>query len=331
MSNGEYTVSVSNTGCGFSKYKNIVLTRFREDPTLEGWGTFFYIRDVENNKLWSPTFNPTKVLGRNYKVIFSENKAEFSQVNKDIESILKITVLLEDNIEIRELSLVNQGDSPRTLEISSYGEVVLAPQNQDIDHPMFQKLFIKSEFIKEYNSLVFTRNNLLEKTEKVYFAHFLVNTGKEKDEDVKYSTSRESFIGRHGSIASPSIFNSEKDTTAIDNYTLDAIFSLRKKISLKPNETFKMVFINASSSTHEGLIEIIKKYYNLKNSTTVIDKANQESAYSVRKFGIATGQALAFQEFASQILAGDDKGLIHRPKAFVISDFSLAYCIVNLL
>jgi len=304
MSNGEYTVSVSNTGCGFSKYKNIVLTRFREDPTLEGWGTFFYIRDVENNKLWSPTFNPTKVLGRNYKVIFSENKAEFSQVNKDIESILKITVLLEDNIEIRELSLVNQGDSPRTLEISSYGEVVLAPQNQDIDHPMFQKLFIKSEFIKEYNSLVFTRNNLLEKTEKVYFAHFLVNTGKEKDEDVKYSTSRESFIGRHGSIASPSIFNSEKDTTAIDNYTLDAIFSLRKKISLKPNETFKMVFINASSSTHEGLIEIIKKYYNLKNSTTVIDKANQESAYSVRKFGIATGQALAFQEFASQILAG---------------------------
>lgn len=303
LSNGNYCVSVSNTGCGYSKFNNMFLTRFKEDPTLEGYGTFFYIRDIHENSLWSPTFHPTRVLGKNYKVIFSENKAEFSGINKDIETVLKIAVPLEDNVEIRELTLTNRGESPHTLEISSYGEVVLASYDQYIGHPAFQKLFIKSEFIKEYGSLVFTRNNLPDKTKKVFFAHFLADD-KLKNNDLKHTVSRESFMGRNGSIASPSIFNSDKDAVPDKDYTLDSIFSLRKKIDLKPNESSKLVFINAYSATYDGLIGMIKKYRNLKNSTGVMDKTSQESVYAIRKFGISSEQALAFQELASRIMAG---------------------------
>jgi cellobiose phosphorylase len=303
LSNGNYCVSVSNTGCGYSKFNNLFLTRFKEDPTLEGYGTFFYIRDLLENSLWSPAFHPAKVLGKNYKVVFSENKAEFSGINKDIESVLKITVPSEDNVEIRELTLINRSEFPRTLEISSYGEVVLASYDQFVGHPAFQKLFIKSEFVKEYDSLVFTRNNLPDKAKKVYFAHFLADD-KLKNEDLKYATSRESFIGRNGGIASPSVFNSSKDIAPDKDYTLDAIFSLRKKIDLKPNESSKVVFINAYATTYDSLIGIIRKYRNIKNSTNAIDKVNQGSAYAIRKFGISSEQALAFQELASRIMAG---------------------------
>ncbi|MEK7176827.1 MAG: glucoamylase family protein [Patescibacteria group bacterium] len=303
LSNGNYSVSISNTGCGYSKYNNLLLTRFKEDAVLEGSGTFLYVRNLDDNSLWSPTFHPTKVLGKNYKVIFSENKAEFYQTNKGIDTILKISVPPEDNVEIRELTITNQNEFQQSFEVSSYGEVVLASQGEDIGHPAYQRLFIKSEFLKEHKSLVFTRNNLPDKTKKFYFAHFMADN-KVKNEVIKYNTSRESFLGRRGSTVSPYIFNHEESVSHDKDYTLDSIFSLQKKINLKPNESTKIIFINAYSTNLEDLTSVIKKYRNLKNPVSIIDKANQESVHALKRFGISSEQALIFQELASRILAG---------------------------
>ncbi|MEO6548969.1 MAG: glucoamylase family protein, partial [Ferruginibacter sp.] len=53
LSNGRYHVMVTNAGGGYSRWKNIAVTRWREDSTCDDWGNFCYIRDVDNNAFWS--------------------------------------------------------------------------------------------------------------------------------------------------------------------------------------------------------------------------------------------------------------------------------------
>jgi hypothetical protein len=77
LSNGRYHVMVTNAGGGYSRWKNISLTRWREDCTCDNWGTFCYIRDLESNALWSAAHQPILREGDNYEAVFSQGRAEF--------------------------------------------------------------------------------------------------------------------------------------------------------------------------------------------------------------------------------------------------------------
>ncbi len=57
LSNGRYHVMVTNSGGGFSRWKNLDVTRWREDRTCDNWGTFCYIRDVSSLEYWSTAYS----------------------------------------------------------------------------------------------------------------------------------------------------------------------------------------------------------------------------------------------------------------------------------
>ncbi|MEN6609147.1 MAG: glucoamylase family protein, partial [Bryobacteraceae bacterium] len=44
LSNGRYHVMITNAGGGYSRWKDLAVTRWREDTTCDNWGTFCYIR-----------------------------------------------------------------------------------------------------------------------------------------------------------------------------------------------------------------------------------------------------------------------------------------------
>ena len=59
LSNGRYHVMVTSAGGGYSRWKDLAVTRWREDATCDNWGAFCYIRDVANGDVWSTTYQPT--------------------------------------------------------------------------------------------------------------------------------------------------------------------------------------------------------------------------------------------------------------------------------
>jgi cyclic beta-1,2-glucan glucanotransferase len=59
LSNGRYHAIITNAGGGYSRWKDIAVTRWREDSTRDNWGTFCYLRDVGNGAVWSTTYQPT--------------------------------------------------------------------------------------------------------------------------------------------------------------------------------------------------------------------------------------------------------------------------------
>jgi hypothetical protein len=146
---GRYRVMITNAGGGYSHWKDIAVTRWREDSTCDNWGSFCYIRDTENGNFWSTTFQPTLQKPEKYEAIFSEGRAEFRRRDNDIDAHTEVVVSPEDDIELRRVKLTNRTRTERIIDITSYAEVVLAPNGSDMAHPAFSNLFIQTEIIHE--------------------------------------------------------------------------------------------------------------------------------------------------------------------------------------
>jgi len=126
LSNGRYHVMVTNAGGGYSRWKDLAVTRWREDATSDKWGTFCYLRDVATGAFWSTACQPTLEPADRFEAVFSEARAEFRSRKNQIESYTEIAVSPEDDVELRRLRLTNCDHAPRTIEVTSYAEVALA-------------------------------------------------------------------------------------------------------------------------------------------------------------------------------------------------------------
>ena len=157
LSNGRYHVMVTNSGGGYSRWKNMAVTRWREDSTCDNWGSFCYIRDLDSNLFWSSAYQPTLQQGENYEAVFSQGRAEFRRRDFSLETHTEIVVSPEDDIELRRVHITNRSRKKRMLEITSYAEVVLATPAADEAHPAFSNLFVQTEINEQRHAIICTR------------------------------------------------------------------------------------------------------------------------------------------------------------------------------
>ena len=92
LSNGRYSVMVTNAGSGYSRCGLLDVTRWREDATADDTGTFVYVRDRTVGLVWSAGYQPVRRSGEHYEVIYSADKAEFRRLDGTISTLLEITV-----------------------------------------------------------------------------------------------------------------------------------------------------------------------------------------------------------------------------------------------
>src|ERR1700719_2080614 len=85
LSNGRYHVAVSNAGGGYSRWRDLAVTRWREDATRGYWGTFDYVRDVATGGFWSTATHPTLPPTQRYEAIFTQARAELRQRQDGLE------------------------------------------------------------------------------------------------------------------------------------------------------------------------------------------------------------------------------------------------------
>ena len=152
--NGRYTVMITAAGAGFSRWEDLAVTRWREDTTRDCWGTFIFLRDTSSGEVWSAGFQPSGTEMDHYEVIYAEDRAKIIQRNGSLSITLEIVVSTEDDAELRQLTVTNVGDRDREIDITSYAEVVLAPQSADEAHATFSNLFVQTEFVPELGTLL---------------------------------------------------------------------------------------------------------------------------------------------------------------------------------
>ncbi|HMA31739.1 MAG TPA: glucoamylase family protein, partial [Casimicrobiaceae bacterium] len=203
LSNGRYHVMVTNAGGGSSRWKDLAVTRWREDSTCDNRGTFCYIRDAASGEFWSTAHQPTLERAQSYQAIFSEGRAEFRRRDHDIETHTEIVVSPEDDIELRRVSITNRSRTRRALDVTSYAEVVLASPAADALHPAFSNLFVQTEILAHRSAILCTRRPRSRGEQVPCMFHLMAAHGTDLRERVSCETDRARFIGRGRTTATP--------------------------------------------------------------------------------------------------------------------------------
>jgi cyclic beta-1,2-glucan synthetase len=278
LSNGRYHLAISNAGGGYSRWRDLAVTRWREDATRDCWGYFIYLRDSATGQFWSvayqPTLHPTEV----YEVRFAGGRAEFKQHQSDLEIGTEICVSREDDVEFRRITLTNHSRSQRFIEITSYAEVVLAVPSADAAHPVFSNLFVQTEFVQENQSLVCTRRPRAEGEMRPWLLHAMLGEEGAMDR-ISFETDRARFIGRGRTPVSPKAMLEPSLSNTVGSI-LDPVVSLRRPVGLAPNQTVRINFVLGVTEARETALALGERFRDSRVIDRAFDSAESDPALS---------------------------------------------------
>lgn len=301
LSNGSYSVMITNSGSGYGKLNDMIVYRWREDITLDNSGMFFYIKNLNSNEFWGAAYEPCKTEGENYEVILSLDKAEFKRKDGSLTTHTEIAVSQEDNAEVRRLSITNHSEHSRTVEITSYMEVTLAPYNADIVHPTFSNLFIRTEFIDNPCCIIANRRPRAKGQKKPHVMQTIAVNG-ETVGTVQFETSRANFLGRGRDVSDPIVMENDAPLKNSAGAVLDPIISIRRRLKINSGETVRIAYTTAVCDTREEAIDLARKYSEMHNINKVFEVAWTQTAVELKYFGIKSTQANLYQHIASKLI-----------------------------
>lgn len=301
LSNGRYNVMVTNAGGGYSRWKNLALTRWREDATCDNWGTFCYIRDLDTDAYWSSAFQPTLHESSTYEAVFSQGRAEFRRRDFAIETHTEIVVSPEDDIELRRLHITNRSRKKRTIEITSYAEVVLAPPAADESHPAFSNLFVQTQINHPRHAILCTRRPRSVEEETPWMFH-LMKAHEAEIVSISYETNRSRFIGRGNSINSPAALRQKGPLSGSEGSVLDPIISIQYRIVLEPMQSAIVDLIVGVAETKEVCNNLIDKYQDRNITNRVLELAWTHSQVNLRQINAVEADAQLYSRLAASII-----------------------------
>jgi len=301
MSNGNYSLMITNSGSGYGKKGDMTVYRWREDVTTDNTGMFFYIKNLNSNEFWSATYEPCKEESDEYEVTFQLDKAEFERKDGNLRTQTEVTVSSEDNAEIRRISITNHSEHTRDIEITSYCEVTLAPYNADLVHPAFSNLFIKTDFIDNPGCIIANRRPRSEGAKIPWIMQTIALDGNAVGA-IQYETSRANFIGRGRDLSNPQAMDNDKQLNMTVGAVLDPIISMRVRVSIGKGETCKLAYTTAVGDSSEEVIELAKKYSDIYNINRVFELSWSSIQVEMNYLAIKSSQANIYQSMASKII-----------------------------
>ncbi|MGB7538438.1 MAG: glucoamylase family protein [Anaerolineales bacterium] len=295
-----YSIMVTNSGGGFSRWNRNDVTRWRSDRTQDSLGTFCYVRDTSTGRIWSNTYHPVGgKVADDYSVHFALDRAVFRRKDEGIDTGTEIFVSAEDDVEIRRITLINRTVYARKLALTSYIELAMAPHNADLQHPAFQKLFIQTEAIPPLSTLLAFRRPRRPEEPPMYVAHRFTTTSPAGG-PLQFETDRRRFIGRGRTLANP--MGLAQPAGNSQGCVLDPILSLRENVVLEPGQRLQLSLIVAAGESREKVLSLAVKYGDPLAIERAMDFNWAAAQLELRSLRIQPDDARQFQKLANHLL-----------------------------
>lgn len=289
ISNEVYSICLDDRGNGFSKYKNILVNRYKETEE-NPQGIYFYIKNIRTNRLWKSSIDANYVKPDKYSIIFSPEKHKLVRTDENIETTCKIVVPPEGGIEIRSITLKNNSNFDETLEVTSLFEPVLSESMQDYAHMAFNKLFLKYDRLEDGSILL--KRNKRGNTKEIYLAANLY-TENQKNSDLEYEID--------GTVVKDMIENSIPFSKQL-GLCVDPVVALKRTIKIPANENVTLNLVIFVSESKENITENLEYYKNFENVKRTFELAKSKAEEEVRYLGINSRDLITFQKMLPYII-----------------------------
>jgi cyclic beta-1,2-glucan synthetase len=301
ISNGRLNTMVTSAGGGYCTWKDLDVTRWREDRTRDCWGPFLYIRDFRSGLAWSASHQPLARVADSYEVVFSSDKAEFRRSDAGVESHLEITVSPENAAEVRRLTLTNNNPRTHELDVTSYVEVVIGPHGADLAHPAFGKLFLETEFLADNSALLCRRRPRSADQKPIWAIHVLAVDGPTTG-DVQFETDRQRFLGRGRTPSNPAALDAGAVLSGATGSVLDPVFSLRQRLRIRPGATVSLAFTTAVAESREEALALADQYHDVHGVNRAFELAWAHSQVLLQHLRLSPEETHLFQRLAAHII-----------------------------
>jgi len=293
ISNEEYLVCGNKNGTGFSKYKDILINRYKRTNEYNE-GIFIYFKNTRNKKIWSNIYNENV---QEYKTIFTSDMNETDITYENIKTKIKTIVAPNNNVEIRNIKIINNGNNDEILEVSSVLEPILSTENQDYAHKAFNNLFLKYEEID--NGILIKRNGRGNEKDVFLAIGFFSNKGN--IERLEYEIDKEKLYGRLKKEIPKKIKLSEKFSNTI-GLVVDPIISFRRTLKIKGQEKIQINLIISVSENREEAIEKLNSYKSFENVKRTFEISKIRNEENARYLEITGKEMSLYQKILSYTL-----------------------------
>ncbi len=317
-------VVINHTAGGYMFYKSPEyhrVTRFRGNAVpMDRPGHYVYIRDNDNGDYFSISWQPVgKPLDKaQYKCRHGLSYSIYECLYDKIKASQRMTVPMDDDVELWDVVIKNTDDKPRNLSIFSYCEFSF--HHIMIDNQNFQmSLYCAGS---SYEDEVIEHDLFYEEFGYQYFTSNFEPDG--------FDCLRDKFIG---------LYHTEDNPIAVVNGKCSGSFekgnnhcgSLQKNIILEPGEEIRLVFMLGEGNREKGK-EIREKYSNFENVDNSYKQLEEYWADKMSRLQINTPNEgmntminiwnlyqsevnIMFSRFASFIELGGRTGLGYRDTA----------------
>ena len=295
---------VTAAGAGFSRWGNLAVTRWREDSTCDGWGSFIFLRDADTGDVWSAGFQPSGTEADAYDVVYSEDRAKIMQQHRSLSTTLEIVVSPEDDAELRRLTVTNLEDRDREIDVTSYAEVALAPQGADEAHPAFSNLFVETEFVPELGTLLASRRPRSADEPRVWLAHLIALDGGRSTRCSTRATARAFWAAAAGFGRRCPRSSGEPLSNTVGT-VLDPIVSLRQRVAIPGRGTVHLVFTTLVAHSRDEALATAEKYRQRATFERASSLAWTQAQVQLHHLRITQDEAHLFQRLANRLLYVD--------------------------
>jgi cyclic beta-1,2-glucan synthetase len=300
LSNGSYSLLITAAGGGYSHWREMDLTRWRADTTLDNHGSWIYIQDREAGKLWSAAHQPTAAQPDSQEVLFFPHTVEFLRRDQDISTRMRISIAPDAAAEIRRIILSNHGDSARDLTVTSFSEIILSPQEADQRHPAYNKLFIECEYLADEDILLFRRRPRSVQEKPVYLAHLIVAERGELQMN-GYETDRGRFLGRGHTPRDPAALR-DRSRLSNSSATLDPIACLQAHVIVPGYDSRQLAFVTVAAASRTEALTLARRYRQWHFITKAFSEARTQTEHELIQLGLSSLQLEPIQKLLSVLL-----------------------------
>ncbi len=301
LSNGRYYAMITNSGSGYSRWKDIAVTRWREDAVIDDMGVFCFIRDLDNESTWSAAFQPSLKPAESYEVVFSQGRAEFRRQEQNFETHTEIVVSSEDDVEMRRIHIGNRSRRKRWLEVTSYAEVVLTSAAADAAHPAFSNLFVQTEILPQRDAILCTRRPRGAADPQPWMFH-LMKVHNAEIKDVSFETDRSVFIGRTRNIHEPEALSKNQTLSNSQGAVLDPIVAIRYRFSIDAHDSVTIDMVMGMAENKEACMSLVEKYQDRPLTDRAFELAWTHSQVVLRQINATEADAQLYSRLAGSII-----------------------------
>ncbi len=304
LSNGSYAVMLTTSGAGYSRWRDLAVTRWREDATCDDWGSFVFIRDASNGEVWSAGYQPSGKEPDDYEAEFLEDRARIVRRDGALLTTLDVTVSTEYDAEVRRVSISNLGGRTREIEVTSYAELVLGSTEADAAHPAFSKLFVETEFLPNIGALLATRRTRSPHEPAVWAVHLTVVEGDAVG-GPQFETDRARFLGRGQAVRIAASVMDGQPLSNTSGAVLDPCLSLRRRLRLSPGSTARIAFWTLVASSRDEALDLADRHHDAAAFDRAVTLAWTQGQVQLFHLGIDADEANLFQRLAGHVLYAD--------------------------